>query len=251
MSSGTQSIRAMDKKALIPKVPIPWDAIFSILEDWQKALAQQGISLPSVSALALDPTIAAGTEQRDTKAWVVLVSTLISLRTKDAVTLASSRRLLSQAPTAHALLKLSEDQIAAAIYPAGFYRTKAKNLLEIARIVETNFNGMVPDRMETLLELPGVGRKTANLVLSEAFEIDAICVDTHVHRISNRTGWVRTKTPDETEAILRQILPRQYWRRINWLLVLFGQQICGPQSPACSRCPLKAYCLQTGVERSR
>lgn len=230
---------------------IPWNSIFTILEDWQKTLPESGTDLPSVSSLALEAELAPEGTLSEIRVWVVLVSTMISLRTKDQVTLTSSRRLLTRAPTPEALLSLEEDEIARLIYPAGFYRTKAGNLKKIAQIVIHRYHGRIPDSLEALLELPGVGRKTANLVLSEGFGQDAICVDTHVHRISNRTGWVTTKTPDETEAQLRKLLPRTYWRRINWLLVLFGQRICRPLSPFCSRCPLAPHCARRGVERYR
>jgi endonuclease-3 len=229
----------------MPNPDIPWDSIFSILEGWQKSIAETGVEIPSVSSLSLE------TQAHTNRAWVVLVSTIISLRTKDEVTLTSSRRLLTQGPTPEALLQLDKDTVARLIYPAGFYRTKAEHLLKIADLVVNTYQGRVPDSMEALLSLPGVGRKTANLVLSEGFNQDAICVDTHVHRICNRTGWVSTKTPDETEQVLRKILPRPYWRRINWLLVLFGQKICRPQSPFCSRCPLASCCERQGVVKSR
>ncbi|AEJ20234.1 endonuclease III domain-containing protein [Gracilinema caldarium] len=229
----------------MPNSSVPWDTIFAILETWQQDLEKQGIDLPSVSNLAFEA-------ETDTyRPWVVLVSTVISLRTKDAVTLSSSRRLLAKAPTPEALVKLTKDEIAQSIYPAGFYRTKAEHLHTIADLLIHQYDGKVPDTLEVLLSLPGVGRKTANLVLSEGFGQDAICVDTHVHRICNRTGWVVTKVPEETEQALRHILPRPYWRRINWLLVQFGQQICRPQSPLCSQCPLTSFCKRQGVSKSR
>jgi len=203
------------------------------------------------SAPTINVSSYAKKELTKNRAWVVLVSTIISLRTKDEVTLTSSRRLLAQGPTPEALLQLDKDTVARLIYPAGFYRTKAEQLLKIADLVVNSYQGRVPDSMEALLSLPGVGRKTANLVLSEGFNQDAICVDTHVHRICNRTGWVSTKTPDETEQVLRKLLPGPYWRRINWLLVLFGQSICRPQSPFCSCCPLAVFCERQGVVKSR
>lgn len=229
----------------MPTTNIPWNKIFVVLQDWQQGITEQGIELPSVSSLALE------TQTNANKAWVVLVSTLISLRTKDEVTLSSSRRLLAEAPTPEMLLTLDTDHIAQLIYPAGFYRTKAKHLQKIADILVHSYKGSVPDNMEALLRLPGVGRKTANLVLSEGYDREALCVDTHVHRICNRAGWVNTKTPDETEQVLRNILPSFYWRRTNWLLVLFGQRICRPQSPFCSRCPLASLCERRGIDRSR
>ncbi|MFP4483963.1 MAG: endonuclease III domain-containing protein [Spirochaetaceae bacterium] len=181
----------------------------------------------------------------------VLVSTIISLRTKDQVTIAASDRLFHRAPNALSLAAMAEDEIAALIYPAGFYRTKAKNLREIARRIVGDHGGLVPDTEEGLLALPGVGRKTANLVLGLGFSIPAICVDTHVHRIPNRLGIIETKTPEQTEEALKESLPREYWIDVNGLLVAFGQQVCTPVSPRCSRCPLSAACRRVGVERSR
>jgi endonuclease-3 len=181
----------------------------------------------------------------------ILVSTILSLRTKDEVTSEAARRLFQKARTPEQLLALGEAAIADLIYPVGFYPTKAKRLLEISRLVLTHYQGNVPDTIEALLELPGVGRKTANLVLVEGFKKDAICVDTHVNRISNRIGYVKTRTPDQTEFALREILPRKHWIRYNELLVAFGQAICRPVSPFCSKCPVAAMCLRIGVEKHR
>jgi endonuclease-3 len=183
--------------------------------------------------------------------WAVLVSTIISLRTKDEVTLAASERLLAKAPGPQELLRLPEEKIGKLIYPAGFYRTKAANLRRIAGTLLDKYEGRVPADMEALLELPGAGRKTANLVLIEAFDLPGLCVDTHVHRISNRMGWVHTKTPDETEGALRERLPPRFWKPVNPLLVLYGQRICRPASPWCSRCVVEKHCPRTGVGRSR
>jgi endonuclease-3 len=181
----------------------------------------------------------------------VLVSTILSLRTKDEVTLVCSKRLLEKAPSPETLLTLPEDEVARLAYPAGFYRTKAGNLKKIAAILIEQYGGAVPPDMDTLLALPGVGRKTANLVLIEAFDLPGICVDIHVHRISNRTGWVSTKTPEETEMALRERLPKKYWKGINALLVLYGQNLCRPISPFCSRCAITKHCRRIGVESSR
>jgi endonuclease-3 len=181
----------------------------------------------------------------------VLVSTLLSLRTKDEVTLAASRRLLKKARTPEQILALSEEIIRETIYPVGFYPTKAKRLREISREIIERFGGNVPDRLEELLSLPGVGRKTANLVLIEGFGQDAICVDTHVHRISNRIGYVRTRNPEETEQALRKKLPRKHWNRYNERLVAFGQALCRPVSPLCSQCPVAGMCPRVGVGKSR
>jgi len=183
--------------------------------------------------------------------FAVLVSTMISLRTKDEVTAAASARLLARAPDPAALAGLSAAAIARRIYPAGFYRTKARHLREAARLLIERHDGRVPEAMEELLELPGVGRKTANLVRNLGFGLPGICVDTHVHRISNRLGWVRTRTPLETEKALEARLPRRYWIPVNGLLVAFGQRTCTPQSPKCSQCPIRAHCARVGVTRSR
>ena len=189
--------------------------------------------------------------QRGASPFEVLVSTVLSLRTKDEVTAQASRRLLSRARTPQAILALSREKIAELIYPVGFYPTKARQLRRISRILLEQYQGRVPDQMAQLLALPGVGRKTANLVLVEAFKKEAICVDTHVHRISNRIGYVSTKTPEQTEVALRERLPRKHWIRYNELLVAFGQVLCRPISPWCSRCPAYDMCPRIGVGRSR
>ncbi len=188
---------------------------------------------------------------RDRDPYRVLVSTVLSLRTKDDVTRDASLRLFKKAPTVFELDRLSEEEIAELIYPVGFYRTKAKNLKKIARIIIQEYGGKVPDTLEELLKLPNVGRKTANLVLSKGYGKPAICVDIHVHRISNRLGLVKTKNPEETEFALMKILPRKYWIEFNDLLVPFGQNLCKPISPHCSICPLYKYCDRVGVEKSR
>jgi endonuclease-3 len=181
----------------------------------------------------------------------ILVSTVLSLRTKDEVTSEAAGRLFQKARTPGQLLALGEPAIAKLIYPVGFYPTKAKRLMEISRIILEQYRGEVPDTIEALLALPGVGRKTANLVLVEGFKKDAICVDTHVHRISNRIGYVDTRTPEQTEFALREILPRKHWIRYNELLVAFGQVLCRPLSPFCSKCPVSDMCQRIGVEKSR
>ncbi len=183
--------------------------------------------------------------------YKVLISTIISLRTKDEVTAKASERLFKLADNPFDMVKLSEEQIAEAIYPAGFYKNKAKTILEVSKTLIEKYNGKVPDKLEELLKLKGVGRKTANLVLSLAFGKPAICVDIHVHRICNRLGFVKTKTPEETEFELMKKVPKKYWSKINNLLVAFGQTICKPVSPLCSKCPVEKYCEKVGVERSR
>lgn len=181
----------------------------------------------------------------------VLVATLISLRTKDEVTAEASRRLFTIADTPAAMAALDEAVIARAIRPANFYPTKARRIREIAARLVREHGGKVPADLDALLAFPGVGRKTANLVLTEGHDLPGVCVDTHVHRILNRLGLVRTRTPAETEFALREVLPREYWKPINTYLVSFGQRVCRPQSPHCSRCPLRAWCRRVGVGRSR
>jgi endonuclease III len=217
---------------------VPWARIMEAMAD---RLAAEGSRLPSVSAVA----------RRNHDPFRVLVATMISLRTKDEVTEPAADRLLSAAPTPRALAALPEARIGRLIYPAGFYHTKAKSLRATARILVERHGGRVPPEMEALLELPGVGRKTANLVLNLGFGIPAICVDTHVHRISNRMGWVATKEPAKTETALMEILPRRYWIPINELLVRYGQKVCTPLSPRCSICPAYRWCARAGVGRTR
>lgn len=181
----------------------------------------------------------------------VLVSCLISLRTKDEVTAESSERLFKRAGTPEEMLKLTAEQIEKLIYPAGFYRNKAAQILEISHRLVQEFNGKTPETLEQLLDFKGVGRKTANLVITLGFGKPGICVDTHVHRICNRWGYVKTKTPDETELVLRKKLPPEYWIAINDLLVAFGQNHCYPVSPRCSSCRLADICLRKEVKTSR
>ena len=180
--------------------------------------------------------------------FLVLVSGILSHRTKDQVTKEATRRLLEVAPTPEGILKIPEEELSRIIYPVGFYRRKAKTLRKTAEILLTRYQGKVPDDLEELLKLPGVGRKTANLVLTMGFQKPAISVDTHIHRIVNRWGYVETKTPEETEKALREKLPLPYWEIINPLLVLFGQNICLPRRPRCSHCPVEEFCEKRGVE---
>lgn len=181
----------------------------------------------------------------------VLIATMLSLRTRDAMTAQASKRLFERADTPEGMLALDENDIAQIIYPVGFYKQKAKNILNTSRILLEEYAGHVPDAIPELVKLPGVGRKTANLVLIEGFQKPAMCVDTHVHRISNRWGYVQTITPDETELVLRRKLPKKHWITYNELLVGFGQQICQPLSPKCSECPIEKECAKRGVDRSR
>ncbi len=183
--------------------------------------------------------------------FAVLIATLISLRTKDDVTREASLRLLALADTPQEMVRLPVATLEKAIYPAGFYRTKARRIHEICEELLKRYDGKVPDTLEELLRLKGVGRKTANLVLTQGYGKLGICVDTHVHRISNRLGLVHTKSPDQTEMALRKILPKEYWIEYNDLLVTFGQNLCTPISPYCSRCPITDHCQKVGVTRSR
>ncbi len=183
--------------------------------------------------------------------YKVLISTILSLRTKDEVTAKASERLFKLADNPYDMVKLSEEQIEKAIYPVGFYKNKAKTILNISKEIIHKYNGKVPDDLDELLKFKGVGRKTANLVLGLGFGKPAICVDVHVHRICNRMGYVKTKTPEETEMELRKKLPKEYWIKINDLLVAFGQTICKPVSPLCSKCPVEKFCEKVGVEKHR
>jgi endonuclease III len=181
----------------------------------------------------------------------VLIGCILSLRTRDETTAEAAPRLFAAAAAPRAMLALGEDAIAKLIYPVGFYRTKAAVIVGICRELIRRFDSRVPDSIDALLTLKGVGRKTANLVVTQAYGKPGICVDTHVHRISNRWGLVRTRTPAETEAALRTALPRRYWIEYNTLLVAFGQTICQPLSPRCSRCPAARMCPRRGVTRAR
>ena len=191
----------------------------------------------------------AGTATRDP--FRVLVACILSLRTKDETTGPAAARLFSLGSTPAAVQALTARQIERAIYPVGFYRTKARTIRRLCADLLARHGGRVPSALDTLLELPGVGRKTANLVVTQAFGRPGICVDTHVHRITNRWGYVRSHTPHHTEMALRQKLPTRYWIEINVLLVALGQTICRPISPRCSACPISAYCARVGVCRSR
>jgi endonuclease III len=215
--------------------------------DIHQAMATLQAAAPGWTETAL--TTVARTMGRDP--FKILIGCLLSLRTKDETTGPAAARLFALAGTAEAMLQLSVGQIAQAIYPVGFYRTKAASILDICRTLVEHHGGQVPDTMEGLLELKGVGRKTANLVLTMGFQKPAICVDTHVHRISNRWRYVRTKTPEDTEFALRRKLPKAYWMVYNDLLVAFGQNICKPISPLCGQCPLRDSCAKVGVKQHR
>ncbi|MEA2102107.1 MAG: endonuclease III [Thermodesulfobacteriota bacterium] len=208
------------------------DTVFDILEQEIPAW-----SLPSVSSIALD---------RDP--FTILIATVLSLRTKDATTLGAAKRLFSLASDPSGIAELPIITIEKAIYPVGFYHTKAGNISRISRIIQEKYKGKVASDIETLLELPGVGRKTANLVITLGFNKEGICVDTHVHRITNRWGYLSTKNPYDTEMELREKLPKKYWTKINDFLVVYGQNICRPVRPLCPQCRLYAYCDRVGVK---
>lgn len=186
-----------------------------------------------------------------TTPFQILVATILSLRTKDTLTAVVTPRLFAVASTPAAMLDLGEERLAELIYPVGFYRAKARSIVQICRILLDQHAGQVPADLDQLLALPGVGRKTANLVLTAGFGLPGICVDIHVHRICNRWGYVQTRDPDATEMALRARLPARHWLTINGLLVTLGQNICHPTSPKCSQCPVAALCARVGVTRSR
>jgi endonuclease-3 len=206
----------------------------------EKELEQFG--LPPVSAMA---------EENIVDPFKILISTIISARTKDEVTGPATERLFALADSPEKMSRLLEERIEKAIFPAGFYHTKAKAIRKASQELVERFGSRVPDTLEELLTLPGVGRKTANLVMTLGHNKAGICVDTHVYRIMNRWGYVKTRTPHETEQALRAKLPKKHWIAVNTILVMHGQNICKPVSPFCSRCPVFKYCDRIGVTKSR
>ncbi len=196
-----------------------------------------------------DPAVTQVAQKRDP--YLVLVSCILSLRTQDETTHQASKRLFDLARRPEEMIRLSPEQIERAIYPVGFYRNKARTILHISRTLIEEYQGSVPDEIDEIMKLKGVGRKTANLVITLGYNKPGICVDTHVHRIVNRWGYVATKTPEQTEFALRKKLPAEYWIEINDMLVSFGQRVCRPISPKCSTCPLAVHCNRVGVTRSR
>jgi len=214
---------------------------FNIVEGLKKLKkAVRKFRTPSVTVIA-----------KKNDPFAVLVSCIISLRTRDEVTELASARLFTLAKLPAELLKLSNDKIEKAIYPAAFFRKKTKSLKDLCQVLVKEYSGKVPDKLEELLKLKGVGRKTANLTLILGHNKPGICVDIHVHRISNRWGYVKTKSPDETEMVLREILPKRFWKGYNDLLVSFGQNLCKPVSPFCGACPIGDQCPKIGVNRFR
>jgi endonuclease-3 len=203
------------------------------------------------SAPHWNPTALAVVAERDRDPFRVLIACILSLRTQDTTTGPASDRLFAEAATPESMLKLIPRRIERLIYPVGFYRTKARVILGICRDLLDRFGGRVPATIDELLTLNGVGRKTANLVVTMGYGKPGICVDTHVHRISNRLGYVKTRHPEETEMALRAKLPRRHWIGYNDLLVSFGQNVCTPLSPRCSICPVSTLCRKVGVTKAR
>lgn len=228
MKAGAQSVH------LDPAFPI------------DQALAILAHEMPRYTQPLIDQMGASGTTP-----FRILIATILSLRTKDTLTAVVAPRLFAVAATPETTLALGEERLAELIYPVGFYRAKARSIVQICRILLDQYGGQVPADLDQLLALPGVGRKTANLVLTAGFGLPGICVDIHVHRICNRWGYVQTRNPDATELVLRAKLPAEHWLTINGLLVTLGQNICHPTSPKCSQCPLAALCARVGVTRSR
>lgn len=211
----------------------------------------QVIAILRESAKAWQPALVDDMGRVERKPYHILITTILSLRTKDTLTSQIAPKLFALANDPYQMVRHTPEEIERVIYPVGFYRNKAKSILAISQKLIDDYQGRVPDELEALLQLPGVGRKTANLVLTAGFNKPGICVDTHVHRISNRWGYVQTKTPEETEFALREKLPPEYWLEYNGLLVSMGQTICHPTSPWCSKCPVFHFCERIGVERRR
>jgi endonuclease III len=221
---------------LVPEVHVDIEAVVAALTQ-----ACADFTEPVVTAMA----------RRKPDPFATLITTLLSLRTRDEQTLAASQRLYALADTPEGLLELPVQVIERAIYPVGFYRVKAGRIHAVCRALIDRHAGVVPADLDLLLALPGVGRKTANLVLTRGFLLPGICVDTHVHRISNRLGYVKTAHPDATEMTLRRILPPEHWIVFNDLLVAYGQNICTPISPRCSLCVITEHCKRVGVRQTR
>jgi endonuclease-3 len=198
-----------------------------------------------------EPVVGVIARESNRDPFLILISCLLSLRTKDKTTDEASHRLFALARTPAAMLKLPLKKIERAIYPVGFYRTKAKSIHQICDRLLDTYGGTVPNSIDELVTLLGVGRKTANLVVTVGYGKPGICVDIHVHRITNRWGYIKTKTPEESEQALRETLPKRYWITFNDLLVPYGQHLCQPVSPFCTRCKLTDYCDRVGVTKSR
>jgi len=211
----------------------------------------QVIAILRESAKAWSPALVDDKGRDQWGPYQILIATILSLRTKDTMTAQVAPRLFALADNPYDMIRHSPEQIEKIIYPVGFYRNKAKSISAISQQLIDDYNGTVPDDLDELLKLPGVGRKTANLVITIGYNKPGICVDIHVHRISNRWGYIQTKTPEKTEFALRDKLPQEYWIEYNGLLVSMGQNLCAPTSPWCSKCPVIASCDRIGVTRSR
>jgi endonuclease-3 len=211
----------------------------------------QVIQILRANAKSWAPALVDSKGEGEWTPYQILIATILSLRTKDTLTTQIAPKLFSLANTPYEMVKHTPEEIAQVIYPVGFYRNKAHSILAISQKLINDYQGNVPDNLDELLHLPGVGRKTANLVITVGFKKPGICVDIHVHRISNRWGYVQTKTPEQTEFALREKLPQAYWLEYNGLLVSMGQNLCTPTSPWCSRCPVVQFCERVGVTRSR
>ena len=215
-----------------------FDSVFSAISS---SLATMGAPVPAVSKIAME----------NNSPYRILASTIISLRTRDSATWEASINLFKLAPTIDKLYSVDESLVTESIKKCGFYLRKANQLKKIAQIVMEEWRGEIPPDEGKLMSLPGVGIKTASLVLNLSFSMDAICVDCHVHQIANRLGWVETEKPEDTEKALKKILPRKYWIIINELFVMWGQNVCTPISPKCSICPLSSSCPKIGEGRTR
>ena len=205
---------------------------------------EQALALIAATARQDEPLPSESFGRDPYKVWV---SCIISLRTRDAVTAVAGPRVIARYGGIDALAEADSQELARLIYPAGFYNQKAGQLIAAAKVVQERFGGVIPHDIDDLVTLPGTGRKTANLVRTVGFGLPGICVDTHVHRLCNRFGYVRTRTPDDTEAALRKKLPAHLWMDINRLLVLWGQQVCLPRNPRCATCAVAATCPRVGV----
>lgn len=193
-------------------------------------------------------TLISKVEKDNKDPYKILISCILSLRTRDEIAYKAYKRLFSLAKNPEEMLNLKESEIENAIREVNYYKTKAKRILEISKVLIEEYSGKVPNKIDELLKLNGVGRKTANIVLSYAFGKNAIAVDTHVHRISNRLGVVKTKSPYETEMKLMKILPEKYWKDVNKNFVIWGQNICLPRNPKCNECAIIKYCKRVGVK---
>jgi len=231
-----EEIRSKEVESSKDKISFPIEKVIKILEIESKNWKCSVVTLIALNSK--DP-------------FKVLISTIISLRTKDEVTIESSKRLFNVLKSSKDIFNLSQSQIEELIYPCGFYKRKAIQIKNICEIIANEYGGVVPNDIEILLKFKGVGRKTANLVLAQGYNIPAICVDVHVHRISNRLGFIKTKNPEKTERSLAKKLDKKYWIDYNSLLVAFGQSICKPVSPYCSKCPVFNYCKRISVEKYR